>query len=163
MKIVDGDLIKMAQNGDFDVIVHGCNCFCAMGSGIAKGIKKAFPEAYEEDLKTVKGDINKLGTFSYGMQFDGESFLYIVNGYTQYHWSKISPNGKLQPAPKGTILVDYIALRSVFADVKSLFSGSRIGYPMIGAGLARGHWGLISQIIDEELEGEDHTLVRYVP
>ncbi len=46
-------------------------------------------------------------------------------------------------------------------EVKLHFSGRRIGYPLIGAGLAKGNWKLISQIIDEELEGEDHTLVEY--
>jgi len=32
---------------------------------------------------------------------------------------------------------------------------------MIGAGLAGGDWGVISTIIKEELEGEDHTLVLF--
>ena len=39
MKIIKGDLIKLALQGEFDVIVHGCNCFCTMGAGIAKSIK----------------------------------------------------------------------------------------------------------------------------
>ena len=30
IRYIDGDLIKMAQNGDFDVIAQGCNCFCVM-------------------------------------------------------------------------------------------------------------------------------------
>ena len=40
-------------------------------------------------------------------------------------------------------------------------TGKRIGYPRIGAGLAKGDWGVISNIIDVELGGEDHTLVEY--
>jgi O-acetyl-ADP-ribose deacetylase (regulator of RNase III) len=40
-----------------------------------------------------------------------------------------------------------------------MFSGKRIGYPKIGAGLAGGDWNIISSIIDKELIGEDHTLV----
>jgi len=44
MKIVEGDLIKMALGGEFDLIVHGCNCFCTMGAGIAKTIREYFPE-----------------------------------------------------------------------------------------------------------------------
>ena len=52
MKVVYGDLIDMALEGHFDVIVHGCNCFCAMGAGIAKQIKETFRSAYNEDLKT---------------------------------------------------------------------------------------------------------------
>lgn len=30
LKIIHGDLIKLALLGDFDVIVHGCNCFNMM-------------------------------------------------------------------------------------------------------------------------------------
>ena len=41
MKTIHGNLIHVAQNCEFDLIVHGCNCFCAMGEGIAKGIKAA--------------------------------------------------------------------------------------------------------------------------
>ena len=40
MNKIKGDLIKFAINGKFDVIIHGCNCFCTMGAGIAKTIKE---------------------------------------------------------------------------------------------------------------------------
>jgi O-acetyl-ADP-ribose deacetylase (regulator of RNase III) len=53
MKVVTGDLLKLALEGHFDVIVHGCNCQCAMGAGIALSIKNQFPEAYEADLRTA--------------------------------------------------------------------------------------------------------------
>jgi hypothetical protein len=33
--------------------------------------------------------------------------------------------------------------------------------PKLGAGLAKGDWELISQIITEELAGEDHTFVEF--
>ena len=41
MKIIQGDLLQLAKQGDFDVIIQGCNCFCTMGAGIAKSIKNA--------------------------------------------------------------------------------------------------------------------------
>jgi len=47
--------------------------------------------------------------------------------------------------------------------IKEHFEGKRIGRPKIGAGLAGGDWGRISQIIDEKLTGEDVTLVEYRP
>ena len=59
MKLIKGDLIQLAKNGEFDVIIHGCNCFCTMGAGIAKTIKDIFPEAYKADLNTKKGDRSK--------------------------------------------------------------------------------------------------------
>jgi O-acetyl-ADP-ribose deacetylase (regulator of RNase III) len=52
MKTTKGNLIHLAKAGHFDVIVHGCNCFCAMGKGIARSIKLEFPEAYAADCTT---------------------------------------------------------------------------------------------------------------
>lgn len=70
-----------------------------------------------------------------------------MNGYSQFDY-----RGR-------GVLVDYEAVRGVMREVKRRFGGQRIGYPEIGAGLARGDWATISAIIDEELAGEDHTLV----
>lgn len=39
MKVLHGDLISLALAGHFEAIVHGCNCFCTMGAGIAKAIR----------------------------------------------------------------------------------------------------------------------------
>jgi len=30
MKEITGNLITLAKEGHFDMIVHGCNCFCTM-------------------------------------------------------------------------------------------------------------------------------------
>ena len=73
----------------------------------------------------------------------------IVNAYTQYGCNINMVN------------VDYDAIRSCFKAIKEKFSGKKIGYPLIGAGLAKGNWNIISKIIDEELNGEDHTLVEF--
>ncbi len=81
MKTVNGDLIELAINGEFDVIIHGCNCFCEMGAGIAKGIKLYFPEAYKADLATAKGDRTKLGTVSCAEITTEKGSLIVVNGY----------------------------------------------------------------------------------
>jgi O-acetyl-ADP-ribose deacetylase (regulator of RNase III) len=149
MKTVFGDLIQLALDNNFDVIIHGCNCFCTMGAGIAKGIKTYFPRAYEEDLKTTRGDKVKLGSISFAEIENKNKKLIVVNAYTQYHWKG-----------KG-VKVDYDALRSSFKEVKTKFPGLRIGYPAIGAGLAGGDWSIIKQIIEEELSGEDHTFVIF--
>ncbi len=151
MKTVQGDLLRLALDGHFDVIVHGCNCQCTMGAGIAKAVKSEFPEAFEADCKTAKGDRDKLGTVSSVTVERNGSEITIVNGYTQFHW-----RGR-------GVLVDYDAIRSVMREVKRQFAGKRIGYPKIGAGLAKGDWNVIAEIIDEELSGEDHTLVEYQP
>ena len=142
MKTIQGDLLRDADQ--FDVIVHGCNCWCKMGAGIARQIKRAYPEAFEADCQTDRGDPGKLGTFSTAQVGD----LTIVNAYTQFNWGK---DLRLE------------ALRQCFRALKAEFSGKRIAYPKIGAGLAGGDWDVISSIINEELEGEDHTYVEYAP
>lgn len=147
MKTVTGDLIALAQAGQFDVIVHGCNCFCTMGAGIAKFIRQAFPQAYAADMATPKGDRAKLGSYSVATLEQPHGTLHVVNGYTQHHW-----RGK-------GVLADYDAIDRLFAAIRQDFSGQRIGYPLIGAGLAGGDWQRIAAIIDARLEGEDHTLV----
>jgi O-acetyl-ADP-ribose deacetylase (regulator of RNase III) len=151
MKTVEGDLITLALEGYFDVIVHGCNCFCTMGAGIARAIQEEFPEAYAADLITIKGDRNKLGDFSFATVKRNEHEITIVNGYTQFHFHGDS------------VLVNYDAVHSLFKKVRQQFAGKRIGYPKIGAGLAGGDWQRIADIIDQELAGEDHSLVIYVP
>ena len=122
-----------------------------MGAGIAKSIKSVFPEAYEADCRTRKGDPAKLGTVSVATVERHRRHLTVVNGYTPFHC-------------RGSgVLVDYETIRSVMRSVKRQFSGNRIGYPKIGAGLAKGDGMIISHIIDDELDGKAHTLVEYVP
>lgn len=149
MKHVTGDLIALAQEGAFDAIVQGCNCFCTMGAGLAKGIARTFPAALEADRATPKGERAKLGTCSVATCEVAGGTVDVVNAYTQFHYGG-----------RG-VLVDYEALRSCMAWVKERYSGKRIGLPKIGAGLARGDWPTIEAIILEELAGEDLTLVIF--
>lgn len=166
MKVVKGNLIDMAFNGDFDVIIHGCNCQCRMKSGIAKEIAERIPEAVWADNITVEGDSSKLGTYSYTNKprtWEGtleeviDNSFGVINAYTQEFWGADSRK------------VDYNAVRKVFRKIakdvlehdKAHGVTTRIGYPKIGAGLAGGDWDIISKIIDEELEGFDHTLVEF--
>ena len=59
MKRKQGNLIELGLDGQFDVIVHGCSCFCEMGAGIAKAIRRAFPKACQADQQTEPGDRSK--------------------------------------------------------------------------------------------------------
>jgi O-acetyl-ADP-ribose deacetylase (regulator of RNase III) len=149
MQTEQGDLVQKAKAGEFDVIVHGCNCFCQMGASIAKTIKQVFPAACQADLTTVAGDQTKLDTYSVAQVDILGRVLFIVNGYTQYQW-------------RGSGLkADYEAIRQVFRGVKQAYAGRRIGYPALGAGLAGGDWTIIAAIIDEELAGEEHVFVKW--
>ena len=148
-QVKHGDLLDLTEQGHFDVIVHGCNCQNRMGKGIALSIKTRFPEAYVADHRTTKSDRNKLGSFSQAkICRDPHSFV-IVNAYTQFDW-------------RGSgVKADYAAIRQVFRAIAQQFTGRRIGFPKIGAGLAGGDWTIIEAIIHKELKGEDYTLVEF--
>ena len=149
MKDIEGDLLLLALAGHFDVIVHGCNCQCAMGAGIAKVIKLQFPQAFAADQATAAGDRSKLGSYSSALAHNalGQPFT-VVNAYTQWHWRGAGTKA------------DYEAIAQVMRAVARDFAGLRIGYPLSGAGLAGGDWTRIAPLIDEALAGQDHTLVR---
>jgi len=140
MKYIKGDLVRDAKQ--FEIIVQQCNCFCTMGAGIAPQIKRNFPEAYEVDCETKRGDESKLGTITYTKS----TSPIIINAYGQYGMG-------------GQIETNYEALRSCMKEIKKIFSGKRIAMPLIGAGLAGGDWTIINKIIEEELYNEDVSII----
>lgn len=149
MNLIRGDLLQLAADGRFDVIVHGCNCQCRMGRGIALSIRERFPAAWQADQRTVPGDRGKLGGYSQAqVEENGHRFV-VVNAYTQFHWQGEG------------VLADYAAIGRAMRAIAGEFHGRRIGYPLIGAGLAKGDWSVIAPIIDAALAGEDHTLVEF--
>ena len=151
MKTYRGDLLRLADEGAFDVIAHGCNCFCTMGAGIAKGVAALFPQALEADRQTPKGERAKLGTCSFAEIETLRGRLTIVNAYTQFHY-----RGHGDKA-------DYEAIRSCMRWLAEHHGQARIGLPRIGAGLAGGNWLRIERIIGEELASCDVTVVEYQP
>lgn len=155
-KEVWGDLIELAKKGEFDVIGHGCNCFCAMSRGIAPQMGAAFGcHLFPMEDKSTAGDINKLGqidwkTLKFQNKFlDTDFDLTVVNIYSQY-----TPNAAIKP-------LDYEALMLGLRKMNHIFKGKRIGLPLIGAGLAGGNWNRIKSIIQTELKDCDVTIVRW--
>ena len=144
MNTISGNLIDLAEQGMFDIIVHGCNCKNVMGAGIAKEIKRRYPEVYEADTYANKKGWNFLGNIT---ELDYGDFV-IINAYTQYDW-------------RGKNNFNYNAIRGVMRKINKKFKGKSIGLPKIGAGLAGGNWDIISEIIDEELCDMKVTLVIY--
>lgn len=146
IKYTTGNLIDLAFEGHFDVIVHGCNCMHTFGAGIAKEIKTRIPQAYQADLKTDRADHRKLGTLS---ACKSEGFL-VVNAYTQYGYGT------------GRVQIDYNALRKAFKLLaEKVPVKMRIGVPRIGSGLAGGDPVVIENIIKEEMINHNVTIVNY--
>ena len=140
---IKGNLIDLAMDGMFDIIIHGCNCFNTMKSGIAKEIAERIPQAVYADGQTIKGDKNKLGTWT--STYYGEKFM-VVNAYTQYNYGR-------NPDPN-VIYFDYNAFDKFLVNYREfLFDTDVVGFPKIGAGLAKGDWDRISEMIDKRFTG----------
>lgn len=145
MKLITGDLLDT----DVQVICHVCNCQHTMGAGLAQQIKLKYPEAYEADLKTKKGDQAKLGTISYATAKNGKI---IVNLYAQYNYGK----GRQ---------LNYEALYRCLMTVHKEFRGKTIAFPHgMGCGMAGGSWRIVFAMIKSVfafMASEKITIVEY--
>lgn len=164
IKYIEGDIIEFAKEGWFDVVVHGCNCFCTMGAGLAPKMAKAFGcDKFEKEKPQYKGDKSKLGTIDYQAvtiavgtdEWDiTEMDLIVVNAYTQFDIRR-----RIVDPPT----IDYDALRSAMKQLNATFPGKRIGMPQIGAGLAGGDWNIIESIIIDEMIDCNIFIVKFKP
>jgi len=71
---------------DCDVIVHCCNCFHTMGTGIAARVKAVFPLASTVDRRTPRGQKTKLGHYSWAMSEAKDKT--VINLYGQFQLGK---------------------------------------------------------------------------
>jgi O-acetyl-ADP-ribose deacetylase (regulator of RNase III) len=150
LKHTKGNLLDLAEAGEFDIVVQGCNCFNTMGGGIAREIRERYPMAALVDDETLKGDYLKLGNWT--TAFTGK-FL-IVNAYTQYNMSQ------------GTDVFEYTAFQLILEKLAFTYPGKRFGLPYIGCGLAGGDKDIIIPMIEMfaervTLEGGSATLVEF--
>mgnify|MGYP000394343756 CR=1 FL=1 len=148
IETMQGDLVRMASQGFFDVIAHGCNCFCDMKGGISRDITRAFPAAKNVDACTGKGDIEKLGHCTTAHCNTSAGHCDVVNAYTQYQ------------AHGRNVLANYDAIRSCLRWIRENYHGQRIGLPKMCTGEAHGDWLQIKDIIDEELADEEVTIIE---
>jgi len=153
LKHTKGNLIDLAEQGEFDIIVHGCNCQNTMGGGIAKEIRARYPGAYDADClasQQWKNPVAKLGNFSSYTTFN----FIVINAYTQVHYT-----------PRG---IDHFEYESFYLILKKLttLSKARFGFPYIGMGLAGGDKNRILTMLEDFAkviteQGGSVTLVEF--
>jgi O-acetyl-ADP-ribose deacetylase (regulator of RNase III) len=154
LKHAEGNLIDMAEAGEFNIIVQGCNCFNTMGGGIAREIAKRYPAAVLMDNETEKGDYNKLGNYTLVYpEFTNSKFL-IINAYTQYNMSR------------GDDVFEYTAFEMILQKLARHYPICDFGFPYIGMGLAGGNSNWIVPMLEafaEQVEqsGGSVTLVKF--
>lgn len=134
-----------------EILAHGCNCFNTMGSGVAAALRRAFPEVYEVDCLTKRGDRTKLGKYSYavidrGIPTDETKPVFVLNLYTQYNFG----NEVRQ--------LDYEALANCLEALKTFsdrYPTYKIALPFIGCGLAGGEWSIVKAFIEATFPDKD--------
>ena len=132
LKHAKGNLLDMAERGNFDIVVQGCNCFNTMGGGIAREIRERYPQCAEVDAATQYGDYMKLGTWTYHK----EPKFTIINAYTQYNMST------------GEDVFEYTAFQLILEKLARL-GPVRFGFPYIGMGLAKGNKEVILAMLED--------------
>ena len=144
IEYIKGDVLNSGEA----VVVHGCNCFNTMGSGIARQVREEYPEACQIDALTVPGDRSKLGLYTTAV---GKNGTRIINAYTQYGYSRTE------------VSVDYNAVESVMELICEHFPETpRFAMPKIGAGLAGGDWNIIEQILERVATKYNKTFAVYI-
>jgi O-acetyl-ADP-ribose deacetylase (regulator of RNase III) len=159
---VDGDLIKMSQEGKFDFIGHGCNCFATMGAGIALPIGLMYPQAKQADEDSYLSPHMRLGNYTVGVttikpKNKISGVLKIVNFYSQYHGGK--------NFDKEALIISLrkfaTAQREMCLRMPAMRDKYRMGLPIIGCGIAGGNWNTVRKIIMKELKEFDVTIVHF--
>lgn len=142
MKTIQGNLLDMFDACKFDVIIHGCNCFCTMGAGIAQQIAERYPAAYNADqLTSNMKSHEKLGLFSI---VSWDDFIgrrkFIINAYTQH-----------QPSRDLSYHALYHAFKNIFYNLSLVvpYHPLKVGIPQIGCGIAGGDWDIVEWLINK--------------
>lgn len=142
-----GCLIEGFKAGEVEAIAHQANCMNTMGSGVAKALRAEWPQVYEADCQTIKGDMNKLGTLSMTICEHGP----IFNLYGQYDYGR----EKGVTYTRLEALDEALRIMRLFIDAGEHKS---VGFPKLGAGLGGAKWSDVEALIVKHFAGIDVTI-----
>lgn len=149
IKEVQGDILKLIkeleEQDKYVVVLHQANCFNTLGRarGIAGVLDKAYPQIATVDQATIKGDPNKLGTYTKARIHER---LWIINVYGQYNYGM----------NKNIVYTDYNALGQGLVEavneVLQFIPNAAFVLPKrIGSGLSNGSYEIIRNTILEPI------------
>ena len=149
MKRIKGNIIDVAEEGEYDVVLQGCNCQCTMGSGVAKDMANSWPEVRAADAATARDDHTKLGGYTHADIIRRTSKFTVYNLYTQHRYGPASEQH-----------FDYDAFRCCLIKLRgAIDKKARILSPLIGCGTGGGRFRYVVKIFEEELGDFDVTLI----
>jgi hypothetical protein len=88
------------------------------------------------DASTTRGDYNKLGNWTVGLNDLTDRKFIIINAYTQYNMST------------GEDVFEYTAFQLILEKLEHAYPTSHIGFPYIGMGLAGGDKDIIIPMLE---------------
>ena len=139
------------DDGVTRILVHGCNCQGAMNSGIAKAIRKKYPEVFDVYHRTSLTGGLKLGSCT--RVFIGSEKFQIWNACTQLFYANFEhADGSVEPKERRH--VSYDAITACFENINyavAQYQQVEVHFPLIGCGLANGNWNIVQHIIDNTL------------
>lgn len=138
LKFKNGCLVKAAEEGEMDFLLHGCNCFSTMGAGVAKSVSCVWPEASQVDKKDYRKPYERIGDYSYCRA----DKLCIVNLYTQYDFGIEYRRFEYGAFKR--------SLESFCRDFRIV--NKKIGLPWIGCGLAGGDKRITQSILESVID-----------
>lgn len=143
----EGSLLDATEG----LIVHGCNAQGVMGSGVAAAVREMYPQAFRDYRAAYErqGHRLHLGQIIW-TRISTEPKLAVANAITQEFYGR-DPN---------RVYADYQAIETIFTKLGHYARQWQVPvhFPLIGAGLANGDWGIIEPIIEKALDGVQHTL-----
>lgn len=137
-----GCLIEGFKAGEVEAIGHQANCQNTMGSGVAKALRAEWPQVYEADCQTEKGDRKKLGSLSFTLCEHGP----IFNLYGQYTYGR-------EP---GVVYTELDALDKALGIMRLFVDAGEhktVGFPKLGAGLGGAKWVDVEALIVKHFSG----------
>jgi O-acetyl-ADP-ribose deacetylase (regulator of RNase III) len=147
-----GDLVAAYAAGEVEAIAHQANCQNTMNSGVAKAIREVYPEAYEADCQTIKGDTSKLGSLTFVITpVASHAHGFIFNLYGQFYYGR----------EKGVQYTDLEALDNAFGQMRVCLDAvgvTSLGLPRIGCGTGGADWADVEEIIERHTDGIDVTI-----
>ena len=136
IEYVQGDLLNVRDG----LILHGVNCQRRMNSGIAKQIRKKYPEVYENYMKSSSGS-SMLGEF---VPVPISPFLIVGNCYTQEFYGN---DGKLYASL--TAIEKSLTMAMLYCTLNDIY---RISMPKIGAALGGLNWEDVEKVVNNVFE-----------
>lgn len=149
IKVIDGDILTLSPDNHI-CVCHQVNCQGVMGAGLARQIRVAYPQVYEEYRALCRANPTQLlGLFQ---PIRITPTFTVANCFAQVNYGR---NG---------LFTDYAALKKCMEAARLFAETSngivRIPYK-IGCGLGGGDWNVVYEIIETAFSNSTVYIWKY--